>query len=473
MELFRKQLRNFQSIQRRNIRIFRQQPLNEISGAFGDLGTLLPIIIGLSNEYDDGDRHCGGLISLPSTLVLGGFANILTGLFFGIPLPVQPMKAIAAVAIAQRCDWNMAQTVSAGLFVAGVIGILSITGLLEWFTKRVPIPIVKGIQVGTGLSLIASAGTFKNATTFGSHFFDNRTVQIVIFILAIILLLFSQVRRQIPNALIILLICFAIVLPETLSLPANKTFEPWKPYSVIPSPSDFWKGAIDAGIGQVPLTTLNSIVAVSYLAADLLPDAPTPSATALGYSVAGMNLVSLWFGAMPICHGSGGLAAQYRFGARSGASVIFLGVLKLCLGLFASPQTLAFCQRFPKLQLALLVFVAGLELAMVGETLNNEGARDLWEADGADVELQGAKKIRHLSEGERKRRWQIMFVTIGGILAFKNDAVGLIAGLLLHFTYIGTGWLVDRRPERIGRIRLENEPLISESATGREGSERL
>ncbi|MCF7643722.1 putative sulfate/molybdate transporter, partial [Acinetobacter johnsonii] len=81
-------------------------------------------------------------------------------------------------------------------------------------------------------------------------------------------------------------------------------------------------------IGQLPLTTLNSIIAVSALAADLLPDLPTPSVTSIGLSVALMNLTGTWFGAMPVCHGAGGLAAQFRFGARSGASVILLGLLK-------------------------------------------------------------------------------------------------------------------------------------------------
>lgn len=66
------------------------------------------------------------------------------------------MKAIASIAIAQ--SFTQAETASAGLFVAGAIGALSLTGLVRWFTGVVPVPVVKGIQMGTGLSLVISAG---------------------------------------------------------------------------------------------------------------------------------------------------------------------------------------------------------------------------------------------------------------------------------------------------------------------------
>src|SRR6266536_4430943 len=86
-------IKTFRDLQRHNLETFRRQPLAEISGSLGDLGTFLPIVIALTvNES----------ISLPTTLISTGIFNILTGLFFGIPLPVQPMKAIAAVAIANN-----------------------------------------------------------------------------------------------------------------------------------------------------------------------------------------------------------------------------------------------------------------------------------------------------------------------------------------------------------------------------------
>ena len=95
----------------------------------------MPLFLGLAQN---------GSISVPSTLVFMGLSNIITGVYFGIPLPVQPMKAIAAVAIAAK--YTPPQLASAGLFVAAVVGFLSVTGLVRWFTKRMPLPIVKGIQ---------------------------------------------------------------------------------------------------------------------------------------------------------------------------------------------------------------------------------------------------------------------------------------------------------------------------------------
>jgi hypothetical protein len=76
-------LANIRRFQRHNIETLRRSPLSEISGALGDLGTLLPLMITLA---------VNGSISLSTTLVLSGFYNLVTGVVFGVPLPVQPMK---------------------------------------------------------------------------------------------------------------------------------------------------------------------------------------------------------------------------------------------------------------------------------------------------------------------------------------------------------------------------------------------
>ena len=288
--------RDFWQIQRYNVQTFRQQPLAEISGSVGDLGTLLPIMIALTDTKS---------ISLPSTLVFSGLANIFTGIFFGIPLPVQPMKAIAAVAIAR--EFSPAQNASAGLFVAAAMGFLSFTGLIHWFTKRIPIPVIKGIQVGTGLSLVMSAGKL----------YENVPKTWWVLLLAFLALLGTQRSRRVPFALIMLLIGIVgatfFIYVSRIRIGTGDPNPPkplpgftiWHPTTFVPSPRDFGVGTLEAGIGQLPLTTLNSVIAVSFLAADLLPPVKTPSTTALGLSVMAINMVSCWFGAMPVCHGSG------------------------------------------------------------------------------------------------------------------------------------------------------------------------
>ena len=440
---YHKAKRDFWEVQQYNMRTIRHQPMAEISGSVGDIGTLLPILIALTKQ---------GSISLSSTLVFGGLANILTGMVFGIPLPVQPMKAIAAVAIARR--FQESEIMSAGLFVAGAIGFLSFTGLIRWFTNVIPIPVVKGIQVGTGLSLAISAGGLYRPIP------ENAWILFIIFLG----LLASGTFKKVPYALIILLvgiiaIAVAAAGGDSIGSGNGPAFSIWHPYVNVPSPARFLVGMVDAGIGQLPLTTLNSVIAVAFLAADLFPDVETPSTTALGLSVMSMNLVGCWFGSMPVCHGSGGLAAQYRFGARSGASIIFLGLVKLILGLFANNLAAVVFEDFPKTLLSILLIAAGLELAKVGESLNTTGARDLKDLDRTNLEQdsrslqQGDKTLLDLSEEERKRRWAVCFMTVAGILAFRNDAVGFMAGMLCHWSFK----MQDRWEQRsTGRLRLED-----------------
>lgn len=328
---------------------------------------------------------------------------------------------------------------SAGFLVSGVVFVFSVTGLLRWFTHVIPTPVVKGIQVGAGLSLVLSAGSslLQPLGWTSPSWADN----LLWAIFAFITLLFTQGFPKVPYALLIFLLglLFSVCLVEPGHLPA---FKIWNPQVYVPSSASFKVGAIDAGLGQIPLTTLNSIIAVSYLSADLLPDTPAPSVTSMGISVALMNLIGGWFGAMPVCHGSGGLAAQYRFGARSGASIILLGLFKVIFGLLFGETLVGLLGQYPKSILGVMVLAAGLELAKVGESLNH-GARDLWEASESDAtpnELgeggeEETKRQRDLTDEERRQRWTVMFMTVGGLLAFKNDAVGFAAGMLCHWFY--------------------------------------
>src|SRR5271163_3559996 len=356
----------FQNMYAHNLNTFRRQPLAEISGSLGDLGTFLPIVIA---------ETIGHQISLSTTLIFTGVFNVFTGLFFGIPLPVQPMKAIAAVAISK--SFNAGQTAAAGIFVASGIFLFSVTGVLTRFTALIPIPVVKGIQVGAGLSLIVAAGakTAAPLSWAGPTWNDNYIWMIVAFVA---LLAFTKTPGA-PYALVVF--CIGLVFAATELNNTSDGRAPglrlWRPYTQVPHGTDWQVGIFDAGLGQLPLTTLNSIIAVTHLSADLLPEVPTPSITAIGLSVAGMNLFGCWFGAMPVCHGSGGLAAQFRFGARSGASIIFLGLLKLIFGLVFGQSLVDLLQRFPHALLAVMILAAGIELASVGESLNTSRARDI------------------------------------------------------------------------------------------------
>jgi Molybdate transporter of MFS superfamily len=434
---------SLRAIHQYNLSTFRSQPLAEISGSLGDLGTFLPIVIALTEGHQ---------ISLATTLIFTGLFNIATGICFGIPLPVQPMKAIAAVALLKSL--NAGEVAAAGLFVAGCILILSVTGLLTWITRVVPIPVVKGIQVGAGLSLVISAGTKVLADLkWTSPSWADNYIWVVVAFLA--LLVSSRIPRT-PYALIVLII--GLIFAGIQLGGSGPGFRAWHLYTQVPHGSDWRNGILQAGIGQLPLTTLNSIVAVTHLAADLLPEVATPSVTAIGLSVAGMNLFGIWFGSMPVCHGSGGLAAQYRFGARSGASIIFLGGLRLIIGLLFGESLTGLLKSFPTAFLSVMIIAAGLELASVGESLNTNRARDLQEHEDRDSSIE---------ESERKQRWTVMLVTAGMLVAFKSDAIGFVAGLCCHWIYSMSGYVVGlRRRQKSSGIRLgsssDNEALLTQ-----------
>ncbi|KAH7350756.1 sulfate transporter-like protein [Rhexocercosporidium sp. MPI-PUGE-AT-0058] len=421
-----------------NVATFRKSPLSEISGSLGDLGTLLPLMIALAVNNS---------ISLSTTLVFSGLWNIFTGVAFGIPLPVQPMKAIAAVALARK--FSIEETISAGFTTSGFVFLFSVTGLLKWFTRVIPTPVVKGIQVGAGLSLVLSAGSSLLQPLGWTT--PNTEDNLLWALFAFVALLVTQKMQKVPYALLIFLLGLVLSL-FTAGARDLPSFRLWHPTTSVPSWTDFKTGALDAGLGQIPLTTLNSVIAVTYLAADLLPHIPTPGVTEIGISVAVMNLIGGWFGAMPVCHGSGGLAAQYRFGARSGASIILLGSFKIILGLLFGESLIGLLREYPKGLLGIMVLAAGLELAKVGENLNY-GARDLWEASdsaqGEQSEGDGLKHQRTLSDEERKERWTVMFMTVGFLLAFKNDGVGFVAGMLCHFFNQGSKICAEWESRRV------------------------
>lgn len=334
----------------------------------------------------------------------------------------------------------MGVVMGAGQWVSATVLVMSATGLLRVFVRVIPLPVVKGVQLGAGLSLVIGAGSsLLKPLHWIQPALDNRVWAIVAFLV----LVCTQRMPRFPYAVCFFVLALVFATVEAAAsghdLPG---FHVWRPSITIPT----WIGEHDSpalwmAIGQLPLTTLNSIIAVCQLSEELIPEVPAPSVTAMGLSVAFMNLTGGWFGAMPVCHGSGGLAAQYRFGARSGASIIILGLAKIILGLLFGETIVGLLRHYPKSLLGIMVFAAGLELAKVGSSLN-DGAPDLWEIA---TDQQGAHVHRKLTPEERMERWAVMLTTTGGLLAFRNDALGFLAGMLCHGAY--------RISDRIAKLR--------------------
>ena len=118
------------------------------------------------------------------------------------------------------------------------------------------------------------------------------------------------------------------------------------------------KGALP----QIPLTLLNSVIALCALSSQYFPGRGVqPRKVAI--SVGLMNLFCVPLGGIPMCHGSGGLAAQYHFGARTGSSVIILGTLKIIVGFLFGGALLGLLQSYPMAILGAMLIFAGIELA--------------------------------------------------------------------------------------------------------------
>src|SRR5216684_3906795 len=119
---------------------------NEFSGAFGDIGTDFPLIVGMI-------LVCG--LDASSVLVLYGALQIFTGLSYGMPMPVQPLKAMAVIVITQKLSADVLY--GGGLAIGMVMLLLTVTGAMDWVANAVPRSVVRGIQFGLGLQLAALA----------------------------------------------------------------------------------------------------------------------------------------------------------------------------------------------------------------------------------------------------------------------------------------------------------------------------
>src|SRR5207248_427726 len=118
----------------------RRSLLHEFSGACGDLGTFIPHAIGAMT-----------VAGLAPTGVLLGFGIFLTatGLFYELPLPVQPMKAVSAVILTGGL--RSGEIAAAGMMLGVVLLALGATGAIERFARLIPQSVSTGLQFGLGL----------------------------------------------------------------------------------------------------------------------------------------------------------------------------------------------------------------------------------------------------------------------------------------------------------------------------------
>lgn len=324
---------------RRRIRFDRR----ELAGSFGDIGTDFPLVAGMILS--------GGL-DAASVLVMFGAMQLYSGLIYGLPMPVQPLKAVAVIVIAGEVTPEVLY--GGGLAIGAFMLLLAATGLIDWLDRVLPKAVIRGIQFGLGLKLAHLAlGDYVQAAGATGYLLAGAA-----FLLIVVL---SGSRRLPPAIPVIGLgILYALVVktsPAELGSAAGFTL----PTPAVPSMDAVLEGFLVLGLAQIPLSLGNSIFATRQLVEDLFPDEEV-SARKIAFTYSLMNLVNPVLSGIPTCHGSGGLAGHHAFGARTGGSPVIYGAMYLGLGLFLSQGFDLAVHLFPLPVLGVILLFEGLAL---------------------------------------------------------------------------------------------------------------
>jgi MFS superfamily sulfate permease-like transporter len=319
---------------------------SELAGAFGDVGTLVPFVAGYVT--------IAGL-DPQGVLLPFGLLALASGLYFRTPMPVQPMKAIATVAIT-----HPESVTPPAIFVAslatGLLWItLGATGAVSWLAALTSRPVVRGIVLGLGLSFVLEGVRMMQA---GPALAIGGT--------ALTFLLLGQSRLPAMLALLAYGAAAAFALDPTLM----RDLGALTPRLRLPAPaipalawSDVVSGTLLLALPQAALTLGNAIIATTEEHNALFPQRPvTVRQLALDHGL--MNLVAAPLGGVPMCRGAGGMAGHVRFGARTGGALVILGAILLTGALLFPDSVATLVRLFPLSVLGVVLFFGGIELAV-------------------------------------------------------------------------------------------------------------
>lgn len=316
---------------------------NEVAGSFGDIGTDLPLIVGLIAT--------SGLDSA-SALVMFGLMQISTGIVYGLPMPVQPLKAMATIMISQKLDANLLY--GGGLAIGITMLLLTLTGMLEAIAMAIPKSVVRGIQFGLGLSLATLA--LKN------YIQSDALPGYVLAALSFATILFLQGSKKYPPALAVILMgmLYAIFFKIDFARLASG-FGLSLPKLHVPTLDDVSTGFLMLALPQLGLSIPNAVIATKQTIEDLFPERGI-SVNRIGITYSLMNIILPFLKGIPNCHGAGGVAGHYAFGARTAGSVITYGLIYLILGLFFAGAFDEVIKVFPLPVLGIILLFEGLSL---------------------------------------------------------------------------------------------------------------
>jgi SulP family sulfate permease len=380
----------------------------ELAGSLGDMGTLLPIAMGMI--LINGLNPLGLFFSI-------GIFYIITGVYFGVTVPVQPMKVIGAYSIAASLSATEIQ--ASGILVAFFLLVIGATGAVTLIGKYIPKEVVRGIQMSTGVLLMVQGvrlmmGTsqFQLLQKAAEPYLTIQTlgpvpIGIIIGICGGLATLFLLENKTLPAGLGVILGGLAI----GLLIGSHEGFDKmkigiWLPTLLpfgLPTQADFTFALLALVLPQIPMTLGNAVIAYSDLSAEYYGGASKKvTYRSACISMALGNIISFLFGGMPLCHGAGGLAAHYRFGARSAGSNIIIGVIFLVLALLLGSSVIAIAYLLPMAILGILLIFAGSQLALT--------VLDIW----------------------NRKQLFVAFMMLGITFA-SNLAVAFMAGIVLAY----------------------------------------
>jgi MFS superfamily sulfate permease-like transporter len=372
----------------------RQRFIGDLSGAFADLGTFLPIVLGvLALQQMD-----------PSGLFIGfGLFALCVALIYRRPIPVQPMKAVAAIVIAGHLD---AATVAAtGVLLGLVLLTLYALGVINELARRIPQSVLSGVQLGIGLTL----------TWAGLRLVQSEWLMGGITLLLLTILQQTKLRAFTVFFVIIGTSCWSLFMAD-VNLPVLHPGWHWPPLITFDW-DDLKRSSTTILLPQLILTLTNAVVVTAAIAGELFPrDAARISPNRLALSTGALNLILAPFGAFPMCHGAGGLVVQHQFGARTGLAPAIFGLSCLTLGFMLGSDALKLLQLLPLASVGALLAFAGFQLAM-------------------------SKKLFEL----QPRQLGVVLITGLCCLVF-NVAVGLLVGLVAE-------WLSNQLSRQLAKVR--------------------
>jgi predicted benzoate:H+ symporter BenE len=346
----------------------------EWSAAFADLGSFIPFVV----------AYVGVLKMDPVGILLAfGAALVCCGLLYRTPMPVQPMKAIGALAVAHAGTLTQASIAAAGLVTGLVWLLLGASGAAARLARVIPKEVVQGIVVGLGLSFMLQGGRMMASDLLAAG---------AAFAVAVLL----RRSRWFPAMVVLLAggLAYGVARNPALWQAANFGFAPRLPGFALGQLEwqDVVTGTLLLALPQLPLTMGNAVIAVTGENNRLFPDRPT-SVRQVALSTGAINLGGSLVGGIPMCHGAGGMAAYTAFGARSGGAPIIFGATLAILALCFSDSIGFLLQAVPGAVLGTILFLAGGRL-VAGNLPQDRDWRTL-----LPVALTAAVAIAHVGLG--------------------------------------------------------------------------